>query len=62
MKAKLVEKMEDWEYSSFKDYCGLRNDTLCNKQLAIQLLDINMKTFYEDSYRIINDDLMKNIF
>ena len=62
IKAKLVEKMEDWEYSSFKDYCGLRNGSLPNKQLAIQLLDINMKTFYEDSYRIISDDELKNIF
>ena len=62
MKAKLVTKMEDWEYSSFRDYCGLRNGTLCNKGLAIQLLDINMETFYEDSYRIINDDDLKNIY
>ena len=61
MKAKLIKKMEDWEYSSFKDYYGSRNGTLCNKQLAIQLLDINMKTFYDDSYRIINDDDLKNI-
>ncbi len=62
MKAKLVRKMEDWEYSSFKDYCEIRNGTLCNKTLAIQLLDINMKSFYEDSYRIINDDDLKIIF
>ena len=38
MKANLVKKMEDWDYSSFKDYCGLRNGTLSNKELAIQLL------------------------
>jgi hypothetical protein len=62
MEANLVEKMEDWEYSSFKDYCSLINGTLCNKQLAIQLSDINMKTLYEDPYRIINDDELKNIF
>ena len=62
MKAKLVTKMENWEYSSFKDYCGLRNETLCNKELAIQLLDINMKTFYGDSYRIMDDDNIKKIF
>ncbi len=61
MKANLVEKMEDWEYSSFKDYCGLRNGTLCNMALAIQLLSIDMQTFYQDSYRIINNDDMKNI-
>ncbi|HKB44784.1 MAG TPA: transposase [Chitinophagaceae bacterium] len=62
IKARLVSKMEDWEYSSFKDYCGLRNGTLCHKSLAIQLLDINIKIFYEDSYRIINDDDLKNIY
>ncbi len=58
--AKMVSKMEDWEYSSFKDYCGFRNGTLANKELAIQLLDLNMKTFYEDSYKIIDDDELKN--
>jgi putative transposase len=56
MKANLVAKMEDWEYSSFKDYCGLRNGSLCNKNLAIQLLGLNMETFYEDSYKIVNAD------
>lgn len=62
MKAKLVKKMEDWPYSSFRDYCGLRNGTLCNKELAVKLLNLNMKTFYEDSYRIINDDDLSKIF
>lgn len=62
MKAMLVKKMEDWHYSSFRDYNGLRKGTLCNKELAIQLLDINIKNFYEDSYNIIsNDDINKII-
>ena len=62
VKAKLVKKMEDWPYSSFNDYCELHNGTLCNKELAIRLLDINMKPFYEDSYKIINEDDLKSIF
>lgn len=61
VKAKLVEKMEDWEYSSFQDYCGKRNGTLCNKELAIKTLGINMKTFYEDSYRHISDNDLDEI-
>ena len=61
MKAKLVEKMEDWAYSSFKDYCGLRKGTLCDQELAIRLLDFDKKAFYEDPYRIINNDDLKNI-
>ena len=60
-RAKLVEKMEDWEYSSFIDYCGKRNGNLCNKALTIKLLGLNMKTFYEDSYRQIGYDDINNI-
>lgn len=62
MKAGLVEKMEDWNYSSFKDYTGLRNGTLCNQNLAFQLLDINRETFYADSYAVINDARLASIF
>jgi REP element-mobilizing transposase RayT len=36
----LVKRLEDWEFSSYKDYCGLRNGKLCNKDLAIDLLHI----------------------
>ena len=35
--ADLVLKPSDWEYSSAQDYAGLRNGTLCNKQLAKDL-------------------------
>jgi putative transposase len=61
-KANLVNKMEDWEYSSFRDYLGLRNGTLCNQELAIKLLGINKETFYEDSYKLIDENDMKKIF
>jgi putative transposase len=57
-KAKLVSKIEGWPYSSFPDFAGFRNGRLCNKQLSINLLEINMEMFYEDSYKIIDDDLM----
>ena len=53
LKSNLVEKIEDWSYSSFPDYCNLRNGSLCNKDLAIKLLDLKMETFYEDTYRSI---------
>lgn len=31
VKAKLVQKPEEWEFSSFRDFCGLRNGTLVNR-------------------------------
>ena len=62
MKAGMVRKMEDWEYSSFKDYSGLRNGTLCNQMLAFELLDLKRESFYEDSYRVIPHNLLGEIF
>ncbi len=38
VKALLALRPEDWEYSSAKDYAGLRDDTLCNLELAKKLL------------------------
>lgn len=54
MKAKLVNKMEGWIYSSFRDYTGIRNGTLCDKRMAVQLLDIpeDEVLFYKDSYNV----------
>ncbi len=40
VKAGLVNKAEDWVYSSAKDYVGLRKGTLCNQKLAKELLDL----------------------
>ena len=30
----LVREMEEWEFSSARDYAGLRNGTLVNKERA----------------------------
>jgi putative transposase len=52
-KAGLVKKLEDWPYSSFLDYCGFKNDTLCNKQLLMELTGYDLKNFYQGSYNVI---------
>ena len=38
-KANLVSNQEDWIFSSLRDYKGMRNGTLCNKDLAFELLN-----------------------
>jgi putative transposase len=35
VRAKLVNKIDDWEYSSYKDYIGIRNGTLPKKDLIL---------------------------
>ncbi len=37
VQARLVQKPEDWLFSSAPDYAGLRNGTLCNQHLAKKL-------------------------
>lgn len=53
MRAGLVDSMEDWEYSSFREYLGKGNTSLCNRELAIKLLDLNPDRLYEEAYEAI---------
>ncbi len=54
LKANLVTKLEDWEYSSFKSYLN-NNDRFCNLSLARELLGIesDLQHFYKESYSVI---------
>ena len=38
--AGMVDSAEQWMYSSFQDYLGMRNGTMCNQVLAQELLKI----------------------
>lgn len=49
----LVKRMEDWCYSSFRDYCNFRKGTLCNKQLACEVLSIELENLYAFSNQLI---------
>ncbi len=54
-RAGLVNKIEEWPYSSFLDYAGLRQGTLCNKSLLMELTGYDLQNFYRDSYNVIED-------
>jgi REP element-mobilizing transposase RayT len=61
LKSRLVNKMEEWEFSSFQDYLGLRKGTLCNQPLACKLLNISMENFYQESYQVISSEKIKGL-
>lgn len=44
VKANLVKKAQEWQYSSYADYLDLRNGTLCNKKLAFEILGIEKES------------------
>ena len=62
VRAGLVRNMEDWEFSSFRDYAGLRNGKLCNQKLASELFNLDLINFVEMSYQMLPEQLAKKIF
>ena len=62
MTAELVTRMENWIYSSFTDYVGLRNGTICNKELAFEIIGFDKDNFVKESYGVIDENLIQKIF
>ncbi len=61
-KAGLVAKIDNWNYSSFADFAGLRKGTLCDKELAFEIIGFDKSNFIKDSYQAIDEGLVKKIF
>ncbi len=61
LKARLVSKMEEWEYSSYRDYVGVRNGTLCNLELGMALVGMDSTTFLADSRCAIKDEVISRL-
>ncbi len=62
LRKELVKRLEDWEFSSFRDYCGTRNESLCNVDLASKLLNIDFKDFYNYSNQILTNEIIQKYF
>lgn len=60
--ASLVKEISEWEFSSYRDFAGLRNGTLCNKQLAFTLTGFEERDFTLESLKQVNDDVVKKYF
>lgn len=61
MAAGIVAEMQQWLFSSYQDYAGLRNGTLCNRPLAAQLLDFDERAFLQLEYTAPDDTVLKHI-
>ena len=51
IKAKLVENLEDWKFSSYLDYMNLRSGTLCNKGVFYAISGLDENEFIEETFR-----------
>lgn len=57
----LAEKMEDWEFSSYRDYLNQRNGRLVNKNLAYNILNYDQENFKKQSETILLENDLKYI-
>jgi putative transposase len=57
--SKLVDKIEDWEFSSFPDYIGMRNGTLANIELGFRIFQLDKSQVYEHTKIMIQEKLDK---
>lgn len=51
----LVDKIEDWEFSSFPDYIGKRKGSLINRSLAMEILNLDINDIYSLTYQLLKD-------
>ncbi|MDZ4203863.1 MAG: transposase [Bacteroidales bacterium] len=58
----LVDRLEDWKYSSYLDFAGLRSGTLCNIAQAYNILNIDQSTFIHSAPKPTHTDELKHIW
>ena len=61
LKAKFVSELNQWKYSSYPDYYGYRNGTLCNKRLAMELLSFSDMDLKNENLHL-NQQIVEKIF
>jgi putative transposase len=60
-RAGLVKKMEDYPWSSMKEYAGLTGQSLCRQDIAFQFVNIRKDKMLADSYSVIPDEFVRKI-
>ena len=58
LKAKIVERLENWEFSSFLDYEQLRSENFCNKDLAEKYCGYISLDFISTSHKLVDEDIV----
>jgi len=62
MKARIITDLKDWPYSSWPDYYGFRNGTLCNKDLFMARSGFTRNDFNPNLNVNIDENIIKHIW
>ena len=63
IRAGLVDNIEEWRFSSYPDYIEIRTGSLCNKQLATEILRLpsDLKEFEKSTYSTVPEEVFQKI-
>ncbi|MGB8194369.1 MAG: hypothetical protein WCF67_20730 [Chitinophagaceae bacterium] len=61
-KAKLVTSLHEWPYSSWLDYYGYRNGSLCNQVLGRKLIGLNEKDLKSQDLISLPNEIIEDIW
>ncbi len=62
VKSGLVKNMRDWEYSSYKEYSGLRSERLSNVDLGKSIFDLSAFNFENGNNAELHENDLEGIF
>ncbi|MDR9363887.1 MAG: transposase [Balneolaceae bacterium] len=64
LRAGICEDLACWKFSSYRDYAGLRNGKLCNRELGIKNLELpsGVNEFVKMSNQTIPEEHIKQIY
>jgi REP element-mobilizing transposase RayT len=64
LRAGLVKQLGEWEFSSYRDYAGIRNGTLCKIELVRDLFDLpgDSEAFKIISKQTIPDQAIQKLY
>jgi putative transposase len=62
LQANLVKKLKDWNYSSYPDYYGYRNGTLCNKVIAMEQLFLSETDLKNEEVVSLNKEIIIRLY
>jgi len=62
VKSGLVKNIQDWEYSSYKEYSGLRSERLSNVDLGKSIFDLSIFDFENEDIAEFHENDLEGIF
>lgn len=60
--ASLVQRLEDWQYSSYREYTGTNDECICNQALAKEIVNFEEDSFYSQSYAAVDERKLSSIW